>query len=233
MAYYNSSGGGSLSSLGWDLQNLGVLNADMSLAMDRTTSPFFSSLESDFSTGYLEDALLEFNERSKRRRLLLFSTEYDHGHHDQYEKSNDLPESNWDEENFDDWELMSENFSCLSHIAGVRGTSDEPMMSTSMSNASEEANVKSEIKTPEEEISAPETLDYSSSSSYKDLAGTNSIFEKDSIPHSAGTYPCLSLSHTPAPTISLLFFCALMMRRRQFLFLFCLFYGWLVILDLY
>ncbi|KAJ6312824.1 hypothetical protein OIU77_014365 [Salix suchowensis] len=138
MAYYNSSGGGSLSSLGWDLQNLGVLNADMSLAMDRTTSPFFSSLESDFSTGYLEDALLEFNERSKRRRLLLFSTEYDHGHHDQYEKSNDLPESNWDEENFDDWELMSENFSCLSHIAGVRGTSDEPMMSTIPHSADDE-----------------------------------------------------------------------------------------------
>ncbi|KAJ6356603.1 hypothetical protein OIU78_004658 [Salix suchowensis] len=190
--------------------------------MDRTTSPFFSSLESDFSTGYLEDALLEFNERSKRRRLLLFSTEYDHGHHDQYEKSNDLPESNWDEENFDDWELMSENFSCLSHIAGVRGTSDEPMMSTSMSNASEEANVKSEIKTPEEEISAPETLDYSSSSSYKDLAGTNSIFEKDSMPPFCRYVPLsLSLSHTPAPTIS-----------RQFLLLF-LFYGWLVILDLY
>lgn len=60
--------------------------------MDRTASPFFSSLESDFSTGYLEDALLEFNERSKRRRLLLFSSEYDHGHHDQYEKSNDIPE---------------------------------------------------------------------------------------------------------------------------------------------
>jgi hypothetical protein len=59
--------------------------------MDRRTSPFFSSLESDFSTGYLEDALLEFNERSKRRRLLLFSTEHDHAH-DQYEKSNDLPE---------------------------------------------------------------------------------------------------------------------------------------------
>ncbi|KAF9673827.1 hypothetical protein SADUNF_Sadunf10G0064400 [Salix dunnii] len=183
MAYYNSSGGSSLSSLGWDLQNLGVLNADMSLAMDGTTSPFFSSVESDFSTGYLEDALLEFNERSKRRRLLLFSTEYDHGHN-QYEKSNDLPESNWDEENFDDWELMSENFSCLSHITGVRGNSDEPM-STSMSNASEEANVISEIKTPEEEISAPETLDYSPSSSYKDLAGTNSIFQKDNIPHSA------------------------------------------------
>jgi len=57
--------------------------------MDTRTLPFFSSLESDFSTGYLEDALLEFNEPSKRRRLLLFaSTDHD----DQSEKSNHLPE---------------------------------------------------------------------------------------------------------------------------------------------
>jgi hypothetical protein len=76
-----------------------------------------------------------------------------------------------------------------------------------MSNTSEEANVISEIKTPEEEISAPETLDYSSSSSYKDLAGTNSIFEKDNIPHSSGTPVSLSLSlsHTHTHTISLFF----------------------------
>ena len=72
-----------------------------------------------------------------------------------------------------------------------------------MSNTSDEANVMSEIKTPEEEISAPETLDSSSSSSYKDLAGTNSIFEKDNIPHSSGTPVPPSLSHTP--TISLFF----------------------------
>lgn len=30
----------------------------------------FSTQESDFSTGYLEDALVEFGESSKRRRLL-------------------------------------------------------------------------------------------------------------------------------------------------------------------
>lgn len=36
-------------------------------------APFYSSLDSDFSTGYLEDALLEFNERTKRRRLLLYT----------------------------------------------------------------------------------------------------------------------------------------------------------------
>eukprot|EP00258_Populus_trichocarpa_P007650 XP_002312489.3 protein XRI1 [Populus trichocarpa] len=166
MAYYKSIGGAGLSSLGWDLQSLGVLRADM-------------SLESDFSTGYLEDALLEFNEPSKRRRLLLFATDHD----DQSEKSNHLPESNWNEENFDDWELMSENFSCMSHITGFRGPSDE-LVSTSVSNTSDEANVISEITTPGEKISAPETLDYSSSSSYKDLAATNSIFEKENSPHS-------------------------------------------------
>lgn len=38
-------------------------------------APLFSSLDSDFSTGYLEDALVEFTERSKRRRLMLCSTE--------------------------------------------------------------------------------------------------------------------------------------------------------------
>jgi hypothetical protein len=43
--------------------------------------PFYSPLESDFSTGYLEDALLEFGDRTKRRRLLLYTnttTESDH-----------------------------------------------------------------------------------------------------------------------------------------------------------
>ena len=50
---------------------------------DSTT--FFSSLVSDIdhdhdhhgdlSTGYLEDALVEFTERSKRRRLLMFGDE--------------------------------------------------------------------------------------------------------------------------------------------------------------
>jgi len=100
---------------------------------------------------------------------------------------------------------------------------DEPM-TTSMSNTSEEANVISEIKTPEEGISAPETLDYSSSSSYKDLAGTNSIFEKDNIPHSSGTSLSLSLSlsltHThPHPQSAFSFFCTLMMHRRFLLLL--------------
>lgn len=33
----------------------------------------FSTQESDFSTGYLEDALVEFDESSKRRRLLPYT----------------------------------------------------------------------------------------------------------------------------------------------------------------
>ena len=39
-------------------------------------APFYSSPpleESDYSTGYLEDALVEFSERSKRRRLVLYT----------------------------------------------------------------------------------------------------------------------------------------------------------------
>jgi hypothetical protein len=48
----------------------------LSIVMDRELeleAPFYSSLDSDFSTGYLEDALLEYNERTKRRRLLLYT----------------------------------------------------------------------------------------------------------------------------------------------------------------
>lgn len=44
-------------------------------------APFYSApLESDYSTGYLEDALVEFSEMSKRRRLLLYTD--DHTDHD-------------------------------------------------------------------------------------------------------------------------------------------------------
>lgn len=38
--------------------------------MDELAPSLFSPLDSDFSSGYLEDALVEFTERSKRRRLL-------------------------------------------------------------------------------------------------------------------------------------------------------------------
>lgn len=44
------------------------------------SAPFVSPLldqPDEFSTGYLEDALVEFSERSKRRRLLLFTDDDD------------------------------------------------------------------------------------------------------------------------------------------------------------
>lgn len=65
----------SSSLLGWEYHNLGVHNADMShsTVLDSNyTPPYLSSLDnSDYSTGYLQDALFEFS--SKRRRLVLFS----------------------------------------------------------------------------------------------------------------------------------------------------------------
>ncbi|KAL1832733.1 hypothetical protein ACET3Z_002384 [Daucus carota] len=73
---YCSSSSSSL--LGWEYHNLGVYNADMShstnFALDSDYTPPYSSSsldDSDYSTGYLQDALFEFS--SKRRRLLLFS----------------------------------------------------------------------------------------------------------------------------------------------------------------
>ncbi|KAF5737786.1 hypothetical protein HS088_TW13G00676 [Tripterygium wilfordii] len=157
IAYSNSS------SLGWDLQNLGILNADMSLGgvMDGSSnSQFFSSLVSDFSTGYLEDALVEFGERFPRRRLLLYSTD------DQIRGPSDPAEvHNYYNSNCK-WDI-SENFSCMSQITDLLGVSDEHI-STSMSNTSteEEANIFSDTKTAEDAISAPETFE-SPSSSYK------------------------------------------------------------------
>ncbi|XVE85545.1 hypothetical protein DITRI_Ditri17bG0098800 [Diplodiscus trichospermus] len=161
MAYTSSSQHSP--SLGWDLQNLGVFNADMSLVMDGTAS-FFPHLGSDFSSGYLEDALLEFSERSKRRRLLLYSD------HDQTNGLNDLAKSYWNSSR--NWDL-SQNLSCMSQITSINGVLDE-RMSTSVS--SEEANVK----TPEEAIlsGSPEAPD-SPSSSYKGSLKTKSFFNKD------------------------------------------------------
>ncbi|TYI97792.1 hypothetical protein E1A91_D01G168200v1 [Gossypium mustelinum] len=157
-------------SLGWDLQNLGVLNANMSLVMDGSgTAPFFPHLDSDFSSGYLEDALLEFTEPSKRRRLLLYND------HNQFNGLNDLAMGYW---NYScNWGL-SENFSCMSQLTSINGVSDEPM-STSVS--SEEANIVTEIKTPEEAIPrSPEEAFDSSSSSYKvSTAKSKSFFNKD------------------------------------------------------
>ncbi|KAF8389650.1 hypothetical protein HHK36_024169 [Tetracentron sinense] len=162
---YSSSLHNPYPSLGWDLHDLGVLNADMSLVM-KTTAQFFSPSDSDLSTGYLQDALVECSDRSKRRRLLFYTNDQTTGLNDpfkDYWNSNctaDLP--------------PSQEFNCLSQITNADGISvlfpivDEPL-NTSMNSVSEEAAMASEIKTLEGAVSAPETLNSSSSSSsYKD-----------------------------------------------------------------
>ncbi|CAL5427802.1 unnamed protein product [Camellia sinensis] len=151
------------SSLGWDFHNLGVLNADNMSHFMEATPPFFSPLESDFSTGYLQDALFEFNERSKRRRLLVFA---DNG----YKETNEpvktefqARQSYWDTNNT---ENCSENFSYQSQITSCYGVSGEPILR--------------EMKTPEEEISASEAFE-SSQSSHKDSVNTNYIPDKETL----------------------------------------------------
>ncbi|GMJ04512.1 hypothetical protein like AT1G14630 [Hibiscus trionum] len=153
MAYYTASSNiihGS--SLGWDLQNLGVLNADMSLVIDGTgTAPWFP--HPDLSSGYLEDALHEFTGRSKRRRLLLYNDDHDQN---QINGFNDLMQQEY-------WNYScnwghSDDFTYITQLTtSINVVSDEPM-STSMS--SEEPNIIAEIKTPEEAYDSP-------SSSYK------------------------------------------------------------------
>ncbi|XP_039054730.1 uncharacterized protein LOC120197195 isoform X2 [Hibiscus syriacus] len=105
MAYYTTNSSSSINgtSLGWDLQNLGVVNADMPL---------------DFSSGYLEDALLEFTERSKRRRLLLYNDD-DHG---EISGFNDLAmQGCWDYSC--NWGL-SEDFTCINGVSDQMKTTD-------------------------------------------------------------------------------------------------------------
>lgn len=154
-------------SLGWDIQNLGVFNADMSLVMDGITAPLFPHLDSDFSSGYLEDALLEFStERSKRRRLLLYS---DHDH--QTNGFNDFAIANSYWNSSCNCGQLSENFSCMSQLTSINGVSSDEPMSTSVSSVAE-------MKTPEAISGSHEALD-SPSSSYKGSVKTKSFFKNN------------------------------------------------------
>ncbi|ANM62800.1 XRI1-like protein [Arabidopsis thaliana] len=88
----------------WDIHNLGSLfkpdfNLDTCGFMNRSPEHIFGSPEidySDVSTGYLEDALIESGERSKRRRLLF----------------EDPSKSFNDDDSQNDWGLH-ESYSCL------------------------------------------------------------------------------------------------------------------------
>ncbi|XP_028752630.1 protein XRI1-like [Neltuma alba] len=148
----------------WDYHSLGVLNADkMSLVMDEM-APYFSPPElSDFSSGYLEDALLEFTEHSKRRRLLPCVD------HEPASKSPlidiGLEKSLW---NFNPLSVLqpAENLYCMNQIESIREFSDEYRRSCMMSRMNEEASILAlTAGTPEETVSASESP-HSSSSSY-------------------------------------------------------------------
>ncbi|KAM7463356.1 hypothetical protein LguiA_031477 [Lonicera macranthoides] len=151
--------GGCTSSLGWDhFHNLGVFNSDTSHFMDsniNSTPPFFSPLDSDPSTGYLQDALFEFS--SKRRRLLLFSD-------DRETESPDPIKNCWKYWNQN--ENSQENFGYLSYInnnCSIEGKQEN----TSLSGVSEDLEIFKERKEGEEGVrgSAFDSISSSSSSS--------------------------------------------------------------------
>ncbi|EOA24650.1 hypothetical protein CARUB_v10017922mg [Capsella rubella] len=102
----------------WDIHNLGSLfkpdfNLDTCGFMNGSPEHIFRSPDmdySDVSTGYLEDALIESGERSKRRRLLF----------------EDPSKSFNDNDSQNDWGLHDESYSCLnSHFVTPLVNTDE------------------------------------------------------------------------------------------------------------
>ncbi|XP_057962559.1 uncharacterized protein LOC131154074 [Malania oleifera] len=183
--------GDHLPTMAWDLNSLGVLNTHMSMSMSMSSTlalmdsnsngpyAFSSSVDddSDLSTGYLQDALVEFSGRAKRRPLLLCGDD-DRNHH----CTNDiriLPYWYWNSNRT--WDL-SEKFNCMSQTTSTTldEVSGEPIntwVSCRLGRA-EEAAAFTDVKTPDEAMLAPETVD-SSSSSYKvDPENTNSASDK-------------------------------------------------------
>ncbi|XP_050373861.1 protein XRI1 [Argentina anserina] len=148
--------------------NLGVLCSSdrTSFVMDEFDAPpFSSSLESDFSTGYLEDALVEFNERSKRRRMLSFN---DDGIRDSIPVAS--KRHSWDS----DWEMF-ESFDSISQlITSTEQSGDDP---TSMSSTPNSRIYEDETKTVDTKMNTREKAidSSSSSSSCKESANTNSM----------------------------------------------------------
>ncbi|KAF9625222.1 hypothetical protein IFM89_020808 [Coptis chinensis] len=122
----------------------------MSTVME-TTQPFYSPMDKcNFSTGYLEDALVEWNNRCKRRRLL-----YDD--HDHTTTS----------------EGILQNLNCFSDITNTSRMQDEDLHFSLGSISS------GEKRAPEEATSASDT-DNSSSSSYMDINKTsNTLIARD------------------------------------------------------
>ncbi|MFS8028208.1 putative protein XRI1 [Helianthus anomalus] len=105
------------SSLCLDIHNLHCLNSDISQCMEINNTPSFddqSLLDSDHSSGYLEDALFEF--KPKRRRLMM--THDDHHQSINYNSTPSFP-SHWD---FSTTDQDFENFGAFT-ASGENSTS--------------------------------------------------------------------------------------------------------------
>lgn len=117
----------------------GVSHADMSMVME-TIQPFFSTPgHPTASTGYLQDALIEWNKFSKRRRLSF--------------DNNDGSSSS---------ENIMEDFDCLREIMDTSRVPDDGLQTSLSSNSRDR-------KLAEEAISSSETTNSSSSCDMDDL----------------------------------------------------------------
>ncbi|XP_059649779.1 uncharacterized protein LOC132295503 isoform X3 [Cornus florida] len=154
-----------------------TLEFAMSNFMDDGTTPYFSALDSDFSTGYLEDALFEFHHPSKRRRFLFLADDDDDDH--QTKNLSDPIKSYW---NWNYTQNYSENYDYLSQITtNLDGFSGEAMNGGSVSRMSENATIFKEMKTAEEGLGSITASDTSWSSSDRDSVHTKSISDTETL----------------------------------------------------
>ncbi|XAR48003.1 hypothetical protein NMG60_11030675 [Bertholletia excelsa] len=159
------------SSLGCDYKGFGVFDAEMSRFIDDTL-PFFSAFYSDFSSGYLEDVLLEFTDRSKRQRLLLCA---DH----QTKEANQQPNKKYLNSEFK--ENYSGSFSYSSQKDSMDGVSGEHMYrSASRAKEFESCLFTDKETIQDQELSASETL-HSWSSSPKEPANNSKYFNLEGV----------------------------------------------------
>ncbi|XP_068661074.1 protein XRI1-like isoform X2 [Aristolochia californica] len=131
-------------SLDWDLHSFGVLNSDMSALMQSS-----NLLSADSSSGYLEDAVFQWNDHCKRRRVLLISQE---------QMSSPCSETNLQ----DSWRSASEedlylNFSWPIGDDEFTMVSDDPFsFDTSINTESSGATPSTEMRTKNNEhLSSP------------------------------------------------------------------------------
>lgn len=145
----------------WDLHSLGFSNPNMSLVME-------SHFSSDSSTGYLQDAVAEWSDRSKRRRVTLFPQ--DQTTVDSETLIQDYWNWNFDGDPFANGRCWSENTTF----------SDDPLNS-SINSFSNGATVSMEAKAQEATTSEKEHLSSSPPSYQHSMAedGKETSFSRD------------------------------------------------------